>query len=144
MILADALVYASRYQPKAVIDLATLTGACVIALGQGVAAGIFCNNEQLQSKLVAAGEASQERLWPMPLWDDYKQSIKSSVADMKNSGGRFGGVGTSAIFLKEFTDYPWAHIDMAGMALQVKENGYLSEGGAGYGVRLLVELLRNW
>lgn len=144
MVLADALVYASRYQPKAVIDLATLTGACVVALGQGIAAGVFCNDEQLQSKLVAAGKASQERLWPMPLWDDYKQSIKSSVADMKNSGGRFGGVGTSAIFLKEFTDYPWAHIDMAGMALQPKENGYVSEGGVGYGVRLLVELLRNW
>jgi len=144
MVLADALVYASRYQPKAVIDLATLTGACVIALGQGVAAGVFCNDEQLQNKLVAAGKTSQERLWPMPLWEDYKQSIKSSIADMKNSGGRYGGVGTSAIFLKEFTDYPWAHIDMAGMALQAKENGYVSEGGAGYGVRLLVELLRNW
>jgi leucyl aminopeptidase len=144
MVLADALVYATQYQPKAVIDLATLTGACVIALGQGVAAGVFCNDEQLQNKLVTAGKASQERLWPMPLWDDYKQSIKSAVADMKNSGGRFGGVGTSAIFLKEFTDYPWAHIDMAGMALQAKENGYVPEGGAGFGVRLLVELLRNW
>jgi leucyl aminopeptidase len=144
MILADALVYASRYQPKAVVDLATLTGACVVALGQGIAAGLFSNDDRLQAKLVAAGTTSHERLWPMPLWDDYKQSIKSYVADMKNSGGRFGGVGTSAIFLKEFTDYSWAHIDMAGMMLQPKENGYLTEGGVGYGVRLLVELLRNW
>jgi leucyl aminopeptidase len=144
MVLADALVYASRYQPKAVIDLATLTGACVVALGQGIAAGVFCTDETLQEKLVAAGQATHERVWPMPLWDDYRVAIKSHVADMKNSGGRFGGVGTSAIFLKEFTDYPWAHIDMAGMALQAKEDGYISEGGVGYGVRLLVDLLRNW
>jgi leucyl aminopeptidase len=93
---------------------------------------------------VAAGKASRERLWPMPLWDDYRQAIKSYVADMKNSGGRYGGVGTSAIFLKDFTDYPWAHVDMAGMALQSKENGYITEGGVGYGVRLLVEFLRSW
>ena len=82
----------------------------------------------------------------MPLWDDYKKEIKSEVADMKNSGGRNGGVGASAIFLKEFTDYPWAHLDIAGMALIDKRNEspYIPAGGTGYGVRLLVDLLRNW
>jgi len=80
----------------------------------------------------------------MPLWDDYKSSIKSIMADMKNSGGRFGGVGTSAIFLKEFTDYPWAHIDIAGMMLADKDDGYSPAGGVGYGVRLLVDFLQNW
>ncbi len=144
MILSDALVYASRYAPKAVIDLATLTGACVVALGSGVAAGIFCNDDWLRDKLVASGMRTHERLWPMPLWDDYKKAIKSNVADMKNSGGRWGGVGTSAIFLKEFTDYPWAHLDIAGMALKDKEDGYIPVGGTGFGVRLLIDFLRNW
>lgn len=144
MILADALVYASRYNPAAVIDLATLTGACVVALGEGIAAGLFCNDDRLRDRLLASGTATHERLWPLPLWDDYKKSIKTDVADMKNSGGRTGGVGTSAIFLKEFTDYPWAHLDIAGMALAGKESGYIPAGATGYGVRLLVELLREW
>ena len=147
MILADALVYAQQYQPKAVIDLATLTGACVIALGEMVAAGIFSTDDWLQDKLVASGETTNERLWPMPLWDDYKRKIESLVADMLNSGGRYGGVGGSAIFLKEFTDYPWAHVDMAGMVLITKkilETPYISLGATGYGVRLLVDFLLNW
>ncbi|MEW5986403.1 MAG: leucyl aminopeptidase [Chloroflexota bacterium] len=143
MVLADALVYASRYQPKAVIDLATLTGACVVALGS-VAAGLFCTDDGLRDRLVAAGQATFERVWPLPLWDDYKEAIKTDVADMKNSGGRTGGVGTSAIFLKEFTDYPWAHLDIAGMALAEKSpQPYVPAGGTGYGVRLLTEFLRG-
>jgi leucyl aminopeptidase len=146
MILADALVYAQQFKPRAVIDLATLTGACVIALGEAVSAGMFCTADWLRDKLVASSAATHERVWPMPLWDDYKKKIKSEVADMKNSGGRFGGVGTSAIFLKEFTDYPWAHLDIAGMALVDKrhESPYTPAGGTGFGVRLLVDLLRNW
>jgi leucyl aminopeptidase len=144
LILADALVYAQRYQPQAVVDLATLTGACVIALGDGTAAGIFCNDESLQDKLVASGKKTHERLWPLPLWDDYRQKIKSEVADMKNSGGRYGGVGTSAIFLKEFTDYPWAHLDIAGVAMPDKPGEYAPPGATGFGVRLLVEFLRSW
>ncbi len=144
MILADALVYAGQYQPKAVVDLATLTGACVVALGQHIAAGIFCNDEKLSAKLVQSGEATHERLWPLPLWDDYRKTIKSTVADMKNSGGKNGGVGTSAIFLKEFTNYPWAHLDIAGMVLTEKDDGYIPTGGVGFGVRLLVDFLRNW
>ncbi|GAB4159280.1 MAG: leucyl aminopeptidase [Candidatus Promineifilaceae bacterium] len=144
MVLADALVYASRYQPKAVVDLATLTGACVVALGREIAAGIFSNDSTLQQKLVNAGETVHERLWPLPLWEDYQEAIKSDVADMKNSGGRFGGVATSAVFLQAFTDYPWAHLDIAGMALASKDNGYIPRGGTGFGVRLLVEFLRQW
>jgi leucyl aminopeptidase len=142
LILADALVYAQRYKPAAVIDLATLTGACVVALGAGVAAGIFANDDELRDKLLAASENSNERIWPMPLYEDYRRSIDSEVADMKNSGGRFGGVGTSAIFLKEFVDYPWAHLDIAGMALTEKAKDYIPVGGTGFGVRLLVDFLR--
>ncbi|MCP4427027.1 MAG: leucyl aminopeptidase [Chloroflexi bacterium] len=143
MVLADGLVYAGRYQPKAVVDLATLTGANVIALG-GQAAGLFSVDDGLRDKMVAAGTAVHERVWPMPLWDDYKKAIKSDVADMKNGGGRFGGVATSAVFLKEFTDYPWMHLDIAGMAMIEKEKAYIPAGGTGFGVRLLLEFLRNW
>ncbi|MGB3715760.1 MAG: leucyl aminopeptidase, partial [Candidatus Promineifilaceae bacterium] len=144
MVLADGLVYAGSYKPAAVIDLATLTGACVVALGKGVSAGLFSTEDSLRDALVDASKATHERVWPLPLWDDYKQAIKSDVADMKNSGGRFGGVATSAIFLKEFTDYPWVHLDIASMALSDKPSGYISRGGTGFGVRLLVEFLRSW
>jgi leucyl aminopeptidase len=145
MVLADALVYAQRYDPKAVIDLATLTGSCVVALGQGIAAGLFSNDTSLSEKLVAAGEETSERVWPLPLWDEYRKAIDTDVADMKNSGGRMGGVGTSAIFLREFTDYNWAHLDIAGVAMLEKAaNLYTQDGATGFGVRLLVELLRNW
>jgi leucyl aminopeptidase len=146
LILADALVYAGQFKPKAVVDLATLTGACVIALGEWVSAGLFTNDDRLGQKLVASGTRTHERLWPMPLYDDYYKKIVSIVADMANTGGRYGGVGTSAIFLKEFTDYPWAHLDIAGMALITKklETPYTPWGATGYGVRLLVDFLRNW
>ncbi|MBX7254361.1 MAG: leucyl aminopeptidase, partial [Candidatus Promineofilum sp.] len=143
MVLADALVYAGQYQPAAVIDLATLTGACVVALGDGVAAGLFCNDDGLRDRLLAAADATYERLWPLPLYDDYRRKINSEVADMKNSGGRSGGVGTSAVFLREFTDYPWAHLDIAGMALSERAGDYVPVGGTGFGVRLLVEYLRR-
>jgi leucyl aminopeptidase len=144
LVLADALVYAQRYKPDAVIDLATLTGACVIALGSGVSAGLFSNDDALRDRLMAAADNTRERLWPLPLWEDYRQTIKSEVADMKNTGGRFGGVGTSAVFLQEFTDYSWAHLDIAGMALTEKDRGYIPTGGTGFGVRLLVDFLQNW
>ena len=144
MVLADALVYAQKYRPQAVIDLATLTGACVVALGAGMGAGLFSNDDALRDKLLAASQSTQERLWPLPLWDDYFHTIKSDVADMKNSGGRMGGVATSAIFLKQFTDYTWAHLDIAGVALAERDRGYVPSGGTGFGVRLLVEFLQNW
>lgn len=144
MVLADGLVYAGQYQPDAVVDLATLTGACVVALGDGIAAGLFSNDDALRDKLVEAATVTSERLWPLPLWEDYKKAIKSNVADMKNSGSRTGGVATSAIFLKEFTDYPWAHIDMAPVNLSEKSTEYIPAGGTGYGVRLLIEFLQKW
>lgn len=144
MVLADGLVYATQYEPKAVIDLATLTGACVVALGKGMAAGLFANDDALSDRLMAAAGETHERLWPLPLWDDYKKAIESDVADMKNSGGRMGGVATSAIFLKQFTDYPWAHLDIASMAFGESEKGYKTVGATGFGVRLLIEFLRSW
>jgi leucyl aminopeptidase len=144
MVLADGLVYATQYKPKAVIDLATLTGACVVALGSGMAAGLFTKEDTLRDKLVGAGNATFERVWPLPLWDEYKEAIKTDGADIKNTGGRMGGVSTSAVFLQEFTDYPWVHLDIAGMALSEKPSAYIPRGGTGYGVRLLVEFLRNW
>jgi leucyl aminopeptidase len=143
MVLADGLVFAKQYNPKAVVDLATLTGACVIALGNK-ACGLFTADDTIRDKLVSAGQAVHERVWPMPLWDDYKEQIKSDVADVKNSGGRPAGAATAAIFLKEFTDFPWAHLDIAGMVYSEKAKPYSPAGATGYGVRLLVEFLRNW
>jgi len=137
LILADALCYAARYNPAAVIDLATLTGACVVALGDRVAAGLFSTDDELAAKLREAGTKAGEKLWPLPLYEEYKDKIKSEVADMKNSGGRYGGVGTSAIFLKEFTSYPWMHLDIAPMSLDDKGIA------TGFGVRTLVEFLRG-
>lgn len=143
LILADALVYAQRYQPRAVVDLATLTGACVVALGEGIAAGLFSNDAALQAQLIAAGERAHERLWPLPLWPEYRKAIDSEVADIKNSGGRYGGVATSAVFLQEFVTYPWAHLDIAGMAWSKKASAYTPVGGSGFGVRLLAELTED-
>ena len=144
MVLADGLVFAKKYSPDAVIDLATLTGSCVVALGKNVAAGLFTNDSAIRDRLLNSALKTNERLWPLPLYEDYSKTIKSKVADIKNSGGRHGGVGTSAAFLKEFVDYPWAHIDIAGMALFEKEKGYIPEGASGYGVRLIVDFLKSW
>ena len=146
MVLADALVHASRYAPAAVVDIATLTGASVTALGSGVSSSLFASDEELAAELVAASEASGERVWRMPLFDEYRDTIDAKVAaDLKNSGGAKGGVGTSAVFLQAFTDYPWAHVDMAGMELvdAPGKKSYLTQGATGYGVRLLVEYVAN-
>jgi leucyl aminopeptidase len=144
MILADALHYAKRFKPAGVVDLATLTGACVIALGEGVAAGAFGNDDDwTDAVLHAAGDAG-ERLWRLPLYAEYGDKIKSEWAEIKNSGGRSGGVGTSAYFLYRFVEgedaYPWVHIDMAGMTFSNENKGYLTKGAMGYGVRTLVAL----
>ena len=141
LILADALAYVARFQPKAVVDLATLTGAIGIALGQQ-AAGLFSNNDALQAALLAASTASGERLWPMPMWDEYTEAIKGDMAEVKNSGGRAGGVSTSAKFIEHFTEgYPWAHLDIANVAWTTTEREALAPKGAtGFGVRLLVDL----
>ena len=144
LILADALVYAKRYEPKAVVDLATLTGACVVALGH-YAAGLFGKDSKLIERLVRAGEKTGERLWQLPLWDDYNEDIKSDYADIRNSSGRWGGAITAAAFLAKFTEgLPWAHLDIAGTAWTDKEKPYTPKGGTGMGVRLLVQFLRNW
>ena len=153
MTLADALDYATEFKPQAVIDLATLTGACVTALGENVAAGYFSNDDQLAQKVDAASKVSGEKLWRLPLYDEYRDKIKTDYADMKNSGGRNSGVGSSAVFLEEFTQYPWAHWDIAGMALD--NTGptshyprthlpHIIRGATGFGVRALVALARNW
>lgn len=145
LILADALVYANRYKPAAVVDLATLTGACVVALGT-LAAGLFATDEALCARLVQASDRTGERLWRLPLYDEYRDLIKSDVADMKNSAGsRTSGVGVSAAFLKEFAEgYPWAHLDIAGVAFLDGPKAPWPRGGTGFGVRLLVELVREW
>lgn len=143
MILADALTYVQRYTPSQVIDLATLTGACIIALGHQATA-VLGNDENLVAALRSAGEQSGERLWPLPLWDDYNEQIKSSVADIKNTGGRPAGTITAAAFLSKFTqDMQWAHLDIAGTAWRSTAAAEGPTGGTGVGVRLLTDFLRQ-
>jgi len=144
LILADALTYAGKYKPAAIIDIATLTGACVVALGNHVI-GMMGTDDRLKGKIRAAADATGERVWEMPLWDDYHELIKSDVADYKNSGGRAGGAITAAAFLSKFVgDYPWVHLDIAGPAWLEKDRPYIPKGASGVGVRLFVQLLRDW
>jgi leucyl aminopeptidase len=144
LILSDALSYASRLKPQAIVDMATLTGACVVALGPEIS-GVFTRDEKLQKSLLDAGARQGEKLWPLPLDDDYWDLIKSDVADMKNSGGRWGGAITAALFLKEFVDegIPWAHIDIAGPALVESDKPYRPAGGTGVMVRTLLRWLED-
>ena len=140
LILADALSYARRYEPSAVVDCATLTGACVVALGDH-ASGLMGNDEDLIAELQTAGESTGERAWPLPLFEEYTEQIRGDTADIKNSGGRKGGASTAGAFLKEFADYPWAHLDIAGTAYGKKGNAYTTKGATGFPARLLVEFL---
>jgi leucyl aminopeptidase len=143
LILADALSYARRYKPAAVVDCATLTGACYVALGDH-ASGLMGNDDVLISEIQTAGEASGERAWHLPLFSEYTEQIKGNTADLKNSGGRYGGALTAGAFLKEFADYPWAHLDIAGTAYYGKQrNAYTPRGASGTPARLLVEFLRG-
>lgn len=144
LILADALVYAQRYKPHGIIDVATLTGAVVVALGQH-ATGMMGTSDELKLKLKAAGEKSFERVCELPLYDEYEKQIKSDVADVKNLGGKWAGAVTAAMFLKHFVgNYPWVHLDIAGTAI-LEENGYYTfKGGSGVGVRLLTEMLSHF
>ena len=143
LVLADALFYATRYKPKWIIDIATLTGACVVALGNH-AMGMLGNDKELKERVTKAGEEVWERVWEMPLWDDYFEQIKSPIADMKNSGGREGGVMTAAIFLSKFIEgYPWLHLDIAGTAWNDKDKAYVPAGASAIGVRLLLKLLMD-
>ena len=143
LILADALAFASRFSPQIVIDLATLTGACVVALGHH-ATGLFSTDAELLTELREAGERSFERVWPLPMFEEYESLIKSSIADVKNTGGRWAGAITAALFLKKFAgDYRWAHLDIAGTAMIEEAADYIPAGASGVGVRLLVEFLRR-
>ena len=144
LILADALVYAGRFKPKYVVDIATLTGACMVALGVHICAGVMGTDQPLIERLVRAGAQSGERLWQLPLWSEYKNLIKSPVADMKNSGGRWGGAITAGSILSNFAEsYRWAHVDMAGMDNEEKQHPYRSKGATGWGVRLLSQFILN-
>ncbi|MDZ7923966.1 MAG: leucyl aminopeptidase [Marinagarivorans sp.] len=139
LVLCDALTYAERFKPKSVVDIATLTGACVIALGNH-ASGLFSNNQELADKLLAAGTDTHDRAWQMPLWDDYQKGLDTPFADMANVGGREGGSITAACFLARYTKkYPWAHLDIAGTAWQSGAN----RGASGRPVALLTHYLLN-
>ena len=143
MILSDALHYASELKPDHILDYATLTGACVVALASE-AAGLFSNDDELARKLIECGERVGERLWRLPEWDDYKELIRSDWADMKNSGGRWGGAITAAVFLKEFVNCPsWAHLDIAGTAYAEHETAREARGATGAGVRVTVAFLES-
>ena len=143
LVLADVLAYARRYKPAAVVDAATLTGACVIALGH-TATGVMGNNAELVQEVIKAGTRAGEPGWELPMWDDYKELIKSDVADIKNSGGRPAGTITAALFLKEFADeYPWVHLDVAGTAYTESDLGTVPRGPTGIPVGTFVEVVRG-
>ncbi|MXY98110.1 MAG: leucyl aminopeptidase [Gemmatimonadetes bacterium] len=143
LVLADALEYAERYNPAAVIDLATLTGACVVALGYA-ATGMMGNDDGLQDRVRTAGETAGERVWPLPLWQDYHDQIKSHIADVKNTGGRWAGALTAGAFLAKFVERPWVHLDIAGTAYTDSSKPYCPKGATGVGVRLLLQLVKEW
>jgi leucyl aminopeptidase len=141
LILSDALSYVRRFKPAAVLDIATLTGAVVVALGQA-AIGLMGNDDALVTEVRDAGERAGERCWPLPLWDDYRDLLKSEIADVKNSGGRGAGTITGGWFLREFVDgYPWVHLDIAGTAYTESEGPQQVKGPTGVGVRLFTEFI---
>jgi leucyl aminopeptidase len=137
---------AAEERPDAIVDLATLTGACLVALGSSIA-GVMGNDEGLVGQITAASQRAGEHTWPLPLPDFYRPDIDSEIADMKNIGkpGGRGGALVAGLFLKEFVgDIPWAHLDIAGPAFGDDDDGEISAGGTGYGVRTLLELLRTF
>ncbi|MDR4461639.1 MAG: leucyl aminopeptidase [Nitrospirales bacterium] len=143
LILADGLAYASRLKPACIIDIATLTGAAAVALGQ-FAIGMLGNDDTVKGNLRKAGDHTGERVWEMPLWDEYFEQLKSDVADMRNIGGRGGGMITAAIFLSKFVgDHPWVHLDIASTDWGTVERPYTPKGPTGIGTRLLIQYLLN-
>lgn len=144
LVLGDALSYAERFRPDVLLDYATLTGAVVIALGSECG-GLMTTDDGLGRELVAAGEATGERLWQLPLWDEYRENLKSDWADMKNTGGRAAGTINGGIFLKEFVPegVPWAHLDVAAVAHFEKEQSGWPTGASGFGVALTIEFLKR-
>jgi leucyl aminopeptidase len=143
LILSDGLAYATRFKPAALIDIATLTGACVVALGQ-FAIGMFGTDTTLKDAITRAGLRAGERVWEMPLWEEYFEQLRSDVADMRNIGGRGGGMITAALFLSKFVgDYPWVHLDIASTDWSERERAYIPKGPTGIGTRLLIQFLIN-
>eukprot|EP01123_Difflugia_compressa_P006668 TRINITY_DN18993_c0_g1_i1.p1 TRINITY_DN18993_c0_g1~~TRINITY_DN18993_c0_g1_i1.p1 ORF type:complete len:238 (+),score=52.27 TRINITY_DN18993_c0_g1_i1:70-714(+) len=144
LVLADALSYVQKkYQPSSIVDIATLTGACCVALGE-YASGLFTNSDVLKQELIQSGDAVFERTWPLPLFPEYSSEIKGTHSDLKNTGkGRYGGACTAAAFLKEFIEENvcWAHLDVAGPAMTSEKRGHIPKGGTGYGVQLLLHWL---
>lgn len=144
VILADALTYALRFKPELLIDLATLTGACIVALGDQIA-GLMGTHQEAMEQLRKASEITGEDIWPLPLKEEYEELIKSDVADVKNSGGREAGAIQGGLFLKKFVgDTPWIHLDIAGPVWTDKDRPYKPKGATGFGVRLLIEFLRSY
>jgi leucyl aminopeptidase len=144
LILADAITYAQRLGCTHLVDAATLTGAIVVALGH-VNVGVFGNDAELIEKVLAAAREEGEKMWHMPLDEEYKEQLKSEFADIPNIGSRWGGAITAAMFLKEFADpAPWVHLDIAGTAWLEETKPYLPKGPTGVGVRTLVKLAANW
>jgi leucyl aminopeptidase len=145
LVLADALHYTeTRFKPRMMVNLATLTGAIIVSLGKEFG-GMFTNSNGLAEQLRAAGECTAEPVWHMPMGTAYHKMLKSHIADMKNIGGPYGGAITAACFLAKFVnDTPWAHLDIAGKAWSDKATATVPKGGTGYGVRLLNQLIDNW
>lgn len=141
IILADALSYAAKLKPRMCVDLATLTGACVVALGTE-RAGLFSQDTKVTNLIEAAAAYSGDQVWRMPLGEEYSEAIVSEIADVKNISGRDGSSSAAAAFLAEFVDYPWAHLDIAGTAWNMKSKPWLRAGATGHGVHLMVEFLR--
>lgn len=144
MILADALHWAKRYKPELVVDFATLTGAASVAVGEH---GIVCMgnvDDNTRRSFSESGFRQYERLVEYPLWDEYGDMIKSDVADIKNVGGPYGGAITAGKFLEHFTDYPWMHFDIAGVSFATSKKGYTTNGGTGYGLRMLLDFLMHY
>jgi len=141
LILCDALSYARRYEPACVLDIATLTGAIVVALGHS-ASGVMGTDENLIEEVRGAGERSGERVWPLPLWEEYRDLMKSDIADVKNAGGRPAGSISAGWFLREFVEgFPWAHLDIAGTAYTDRDDATRVKGPTGIGVRLFSEFV---
>jgi leucyl aminopeptidase len=137
LILADALGYAAKLKARSIVDVATLTGSCIVALGN-VCSGAFGNNQELVDRIITAGAEAGELIWQMPMFDDYKEQNKSDIADIKNVGGKGAGAVTAAQFLAEFVgDTPWVHLDIAGTSMSDKERRYLAKGATGVAVRTL-------
>jgi leucyl aminopeptidase len=143
LILADALIYAKKYDPELVIDVATLTGAASVAIGPYALVALGTASKEVKEKLNESGEYVFERIVEFPLWDDYAELIKSDIADLKNVGGKNAGAITAAKFLEHFTTYPWMHFDIAGVAFSKKNDNYRGKGGTGFGMRLLYDFFKR-